>query len=543
MLARSIADHRGRICLILALLLLCAPYAALALWLLRTGSLHSLAAYLAAVLIQMVLCAALTRSWRGFLLLQVPILILCAAIAAYTLSFGILPGRMVAYVLLTTNWEEVRGFFTIWQGARLLIVAIAYFSLYFAASWGAPRSAPLRAGFTPLRWIVLACAVALAAFGALDGAALIDGLAASPVIGTGFFIAGPVIDVRRVTSGSGFVRVPYRAQPVAQRELHIFVLGESSRRDSWSVYGYARPTTPYLSQHRDELIVFTHAMADANTTVFAVPMLLTGMHPDVFDAAAVHGSIVDLAREAGYRTAWLMNQDVGISLMVGIKADRMVYPPSLHSTAAGDLPFDGTLLKPLRDELARGDRPQFIGLHLIGSHWPYQMRYPPAFASYAPTAGLSFLSAFTGMTDERVVNAYDNSVSYTDWLLGQIIDMARQLEVPATLTFVSDHGEDIYALDGRAGHGTATFSRHQYEIPAFIWMNEAFRRAHPDKLAALRQNSDRLVRSHNVFYALADLMGIAWPGSRPQESFASSQYAPDASTPYYIGAALGEAGH
>jgi hypothetical protein len=44
-----------------------------------------------------------------------------------------------------------------------------------------------------------------------------------------------------------------------------------------------------------------------------------------------------------------------------------------------------------------------------------------------------------------------------------------------------------------------------------------------------------------VFYRLADLMGIDWPGSKVQESFASSQCAPDANAPSYIGAVLREA--
>src|SRR5277367_3449564 len=187
MLSDVNSRRRGRVCLILALVLLFLPYAALGVWLVRTGSLHSVAAYLATLLIQMVLCAALVRSWRSFLLLQIPFLILCAAIASYTLSYGILPGRMIAYVLLTTNWEEVRGFFTIWQGAQLLVIAIAYFGTYLLACLGAPRTALMTPGISPLRRMLLGAALVLVAFGALDAAALIDGLAANPVIGTGFF--------------------------------------------------------------------------------------------------------------------------------------------------------------------------------------------------------------------------------------------------------------------------------------------------------------------------------------------------------------------
>jgi glucan phosphoethanolaminetransferase (alkaline phosphatase superfamily) len=196
------------------------------------------------------------------------------------------------------------------------------------------------------------------------------------------------------------------------------------------------------------------------------------------------------------------------------------------------------LLAPLAEELASTDRPLFIGLHTFGSHWQYESRYPPEFARFGPTAGLSFLSAFAPGGDARVVNAYDNSIAYTDWFLGQIMDRLRRLEVPATLTYVADHGEDLMTLDGRAGHGVATFSRQQYDIPAFVWMNERFRATHPEVAAAVAQNATRLVRSHNVFYSLAELMGIGWPGARPESSFADARFVPDTTSPLIVGGAL-----
>ena len=161
----------------------------------------------------------------------------------------------------------------------------------------------------------------------------------------------PLHDARSLVQGSGIPKVRFGADRIAAKEVHILIIGESARRDSWSVYGYSRPTTPYLDKSRGQAIFFQHAVADANVTICAVPILLTGMSPSRFDLKAVQGNLVGLADEAGYSTAWLMNQDPHISLLTGIHADRMVYPPSLHTLASGKLPLDQVLLPEVRAQL------------------------------------------------------------------------------------------------------------------------------------------------------------------------------------------------
>jgi glucan phosphoethanolaminetransferase (alkaline phosphatase superfamily) len=305
-----------------------------------------------------------------------------------------------------------------------------------------------------------------------------------------------------------------------------------------SVYGYQRHTTPYLEKLQGEAIFFRHAVADANYTARVVPILLTRMSPTGFDLSNVRGNIVDLAREAGYSTAWLMNQDPHVSLMAGIHADRMVYPPTVPTLVGGNLPLDGSLLPLLQREIERQGKQRFIGLHVIGSHWEYDSRYPPTFERFGSGKGLNYLSVLSQKADQRIVDAYDNSVLYTDWFLGQVIEQVRKLSIPASVTYFADHGEDLFSLDGNAGHGTANYTRHQFDIPAFVWVNPAYRAAHPEKVQALLQNADKEIRSHNVFCSVADLMGIHWPAASPTESFASASFAPDLQTAHFAGDAM-----
>jgi glucan phosphoethanolaminetransferase (alkaline phosphatase superfamily) len=524
--------------LLSAVLILCLPFAVLSVWLLRVKGLQSLAAFTVSIVLLLVLAAMVTRTWRVFLLSQFPILLLSTAFTMYVIAYNTPPGEFIAYALATSSWEEIRGFFSIWQGLRLLLVMATIAAVYLVLAARAPRRPIFSGSHARGRWGFLAVVVVLSAYAARSPGAFVDGLAANPGIGMALFIAGPMAHARAAVNGSAVRKVRYDAARTDTEEVHVLVIGESARRDSWSVYGYHRDTTPYLEKLRGEAIFLQHAVADANFTVCVVPILLTGMNPGHFDMGSIRGNLVDLAEEAGYSTAWLMNQDPHISLLIGIHADRMVYPPAISTLMAGHLPLDESLLPALRREIDRRGVSRFIGLHIIGSHWEYDTRYPASFERFGSGKGLSYLSALTQKLDPRVLDAYDNSLAYTDWFLGQVIEQVRTLSVPATVTYIADHGEDLYALDGNTGHGTATYTRHQFDIPAFVWVNAAYRSTHPDKVQAIAQNADKEIRSHNIFNSMADLMGIRWPGASPSESFASTQFVPDLKSPHIAGGTL-----
>jgi glucan phosphoethanolaminetransferase (alkaline phosphatase superfamily) len=518
-----------------AFLILWVPFLALSIWLMRASGFQSMSAFLASLLLPMLVVAVLARTWRRFFLLHYPIVLLSAAFATYVITYGEAPGDFMSYVLATSSWQELRGFFTIWQGQRLILGAVALTGVYLALAFWCPPSPIFSAG-SRTRLVVLGVVAVLGAIAAPRPVALLTGINMNPVVGTTMFIEGPLSHAHAAVNGTAVIKVPYHASSHNTEEVHILVVGESARRDSWSVYGYGRNTTPYLEKIRPEAVFFQNARADANFTIYAVPILLTGMTPARFSMSAIKGSLLDLAEESGYSTSWMMNQDSHISLLIGIHADRMVYPPLISTLVSGGLPLDERLLPDVRQEIARSGKARFIGIHSIGSHWPYSSRYPSGFERFGSKEPVTFKMAYT--PDPGVLNAYDDTIAYTDWLLEQVIEAARKLTVPATVTYYADHGEDLYALDGNAGHGTPTYDKHQFEVPAFIWMNAAYRAAHPDKVQAITANSDKAIRSHNLFDSLADIMGIQWPGARASESFASPDFVPDTQGQYIAGGKL-----
>lgn len=503
---------------------------------------RSIATLCATAILLVLLLAACTRTWRRFFLAYFPLLLVAAAYATYTVLFGGVPGETLAFLIIGATWEECVGLFLTWPQRWLLWPVLATLGAYLYLAWHLPGAPIFKGRATVTARLLLLTVVALIAYAARAPAQLVDGLALNPVTGSAMFFGGQLPLTNAKLHGALLAKLPYHARRVGSgEEVHVLIVGESSRRSSWSAYGYARPTTPYIDSIRSQLILFRDAVADANLTEHAVPIILTGVLPERLAATTFHGNLLDLAKEAGYSTTWLLNQDVSITTALGIRADHFEFPPDPKPGIFGRLVQDGALLPAYRREIARTGSPRFIAMHIMGSHWEYYRRYPASFERFGSARGLSTLSIALdrAATRQSMVDTYDNSVLYTDWLLGQVIEQARALTVPATVTFIPDHGEELSLFDqGHAGHGDPVYRPLQYQIPAFVWTNEAYRRSHPQVAAAIEHNAVREIRSHNVFYAMADLLGIDWPGRAPELSYASAQFAPDSSGPVLAGGNL-----
>jgi glucan phosphoethanolaminetransferase (alkaline phosphatase superfamily) len=358
-----------------------------------------------------IVVAAVTRSWRRFFLVQLPFSILGVGFVIYTLTFNMPPGRTLAHILVGASVEELRGFLQLRPGLVLLAVLTLWSLLYLGLCFVVPPQwnfgGRTRAVSRPLVLMLLP----LTAYATLDPAQMIDGAALDPVVGSLIFLGGQIPAARDELGGSRVSKRPYGANRAGSEEVHILVVGESARKASWSSYGHSRPTTPMLDSLGGEIIWLRNAVADANLTDWAVPIMLTGMSPVGFDMAKVRGTIFDLAREAGYHTAWLVNQDLAISESVGVTADDLICPPDLEANINGRHTLDEVLLPGYGKELSLGASPRFIGIHMMGSHWEYYRRYSPAFQRYGASAAmtkLSMVSVLVGSAESQsaLVDAY-----------------------------------------------------------------------------------------------------------------------------------------
>jgi integral membrane protein len=75
------------------------------------------------------------------------------------------------------------------------------------------------------------------------------------------------------------------------------------------------------------------------------------------------------------------------------------------------------------------------------------------------------------------MNAYDNTIVYTDYILHTIIENLKQLkEYKSTMIFVSDHGESLGEKNLYMHGVPMNFApKEQYEIPFIVWVSDRTR--------------------------------------------------------------------
>ncbi len=293
----------------------------------------------------------------------------------------------------------------------------------------------------------------------------------------------------------------------------VLVIGESSRADHWGINGYQRNTTPLLQQRLaegSELINLPDFLSPISATRLSVPIMLTRkMARDAVSSDFSETSLISALRDAGFKTWWLSNQmsygkfDTPITVY-GREAE-VVRHFNLGSYS-GVSPYDGVLLAPLEDALRDPAPKKLIILHTLGSHWNYRFRYPAAFEIDKPAlAGHAEVSVQDRSLRAEMVNAYDNSIRYTDWLLDQV--MTRLRDRSAALLYASDHGQLLY--DGQCNlalHGHNTY--YDFKIPALLWTSAEYRMNFPNTVYFLRKNATARLNTENIFPTILDLAQV-----------------------------------
>lgn len=308
-----------------------------------------------------------------------------------------------------------------------------------------------------------------------------------------------------------------------QEEIHVLVIGESSRFDRWQINGYARATSPKLAQiPSTELLNFKRVHGGANLTILAVPILLTGSLPEKYESRQQHVSILDYVKKAGFMTAWLSSQDEQIGGRAEVKADVLVtrnnnmgQPKYLFER----LPFDEELL-PLLDQVLESTYPKkFIVLHTTGNHMDYHLRYPANFAQFSSQRDLLYTQ------HQELQDSYDNSILYVDWFLDQVIAKLKARNVISSMSFIADHGDDLYDKGvSRFGHGSSDSSQFEQHIPYFMWGSAAFRSHYAAQWEQLRTYQQAALGAENYMHTMLDLLTIQYPNKSIELSLVRPEY-------------------
>jgi len=289
--------------------------------------------------------------------------------------------------------------------------------------------------------------------------------------------------------------------------LMVIVAGETGRAANWSLGGYERDTNPELAKR--DILYYPNATSCGTATATSLPCMFSPLTRAEYsyEGGLSHENLLDVLARSGFKVEWWDNNSGHKNV-----ADRV---PSRMMTAEDGAEFcqpeciDGIFLKRLETVAAGITENTVIVLHQIGSHGPsYWLRYPADREIFKPACHTPELSDCT--TDE-IVNAYDNTIAYTDYFLAQVIDIlqAEDNVVPA-MYYVSDHGESL----GEGGiylHGTPYFMAPdtQTHVPMVIWMSERFHETMGLDPACMAKRTSEQVSHDNMFSTVIDMLDVA----------------------------------
>ena len=302
----------------------------------------------------------------------------------------------------------------------------------------------------------------------------------------------------------------------------VIVVGETARAANFSLFGYARFTNPQLA-HKD-VLAFSNVHSCGTSTEVSVPCMFSRLGRADYDARAIRRSegLLDVLSHAGYAVTWFDNQSgcKGVCQGAGIQFRKIPVNADPRLCRDGEC-HDEILAKYLDAALSKVRRDTVIVLHMMGNHGPaYYRRYPPAFRIFTPDCATAQLR---DCTSEEVINAYDNAIVYTDFVLSRIVATlsARGAALDSSMLYVSDHGESL----GEGGlylHGIpySIAPSTQTHVPMIAWLSPRRAAAGVDLACARRRVNEKF--SHdNLFDTALGLLDVETAIYRPERDIFS----------------------
>ncbi len=312
-----------------------------------------------------------------------------------------------------------------------------------------------------------------------------------------------------------------RSQNPQQDELYVLVIGETSRYDHWGVSGYHRATSPYVSKD-STIISFSKAFASASQTALSVPIMITPAEPENLTQHFQQLSMLSAFKEVGFHTSWISNQEiVGAGNyrihMHAAEADTLHF---LSPQKGMERPYDAALLPVLEGILKMGGK-QLLVVHTYGSHHHFAERYPESFNAFQPA-----IKGKTNFGDEheKIINAYDNSILYSDYILGQIIKKLKADNRMTAMVFMPDHGENLNDNGKGLYLHSNVHTKATAHVPLLVWLSESYQNKFPYKSALIHQRKDNPVSGSHIFHSMLGMASIDTPYYRDSLSLVSDTF-------------------
>lgn len=298
--------------------------------------------------------------------------------------------------------------------------------------------------------------------------------------------------------------------------LTIVFVGETARAQNFGLNGYDRPTTPELAKR--DVINFTDVTSCGTSTAVSVPCMMSNLTRDgySFDRSIRQENLIDVLHHADVDVMWWDNNTGDQGTATRIAEPRRMGPTDDAAACAEGECTDAVFLNPLKQALPTIKRDTVLFLHMMGSHGPsYYLRYPRSEEVFTPACRTA---EFADCTTDEIVNAYDNSIRFTDQVIAQTIDLlAAQSDVVPAVLFLSDHGESL-GEDGLYLHAAPYFMapETQTTVPMVMWMPETYTSAFKVDRPCLDSKATQPQSQDIVFHTVLGLMDIQTEVRNPE---------------------------
>ncbi len=338
----------------------------------------------------------------------------------------------------------------------------------------------------------------------------------------------PLSSVQRVIKKEFFARAKQPLQPMASdatrdavgRSVFVLVVGETARSQEFAFNGYPRDTNPYLSQR--DVVNFTDVAACGTSTIESVPCIFSHLAHSGFsrDKAGNFENLLDVLQRLGVKVVWLDNN----SSSKGV-ADRVQYKNFLEQDASEVCPdgecYDEILLQGLAAEISASDKTSCCLAYDRQHEQAYYKRTPAAFKVFLPECSVDNVQ---DCSQQEIVNAYDNTIVYTDYVLSKAIDLLSAQDIPGAMLYVSDHGESL-GENGIYLHGLpyALAPVEQTRVPMLFWASDDYLTQKEIDLPILQGNRSLSYSHDNIFHSMLGLFGVKTGAYHPDlDLFAGS---------------------
>ena len=278
-----------------------------------------------------------------------------------------------------------------------------------------------------------------------------------------------------------------------EKSVMVLVIGESARSQNFSLYGYGKNTNPLLSKTPG--VFHFNATSCATYTAEGVKCILEHTHTDDL-YEILPNYLYRNGTEVIWRTTNWGEPPIHIKNYQNLEA--------LKKNCKGEgCDYDEILLTGLKEQILASTKNKIlIVLHTSTSHGPtYSKKYPPTFETFKPVCNSVELGK---CSHAELINAYDNTIVYTDYILHNVIEDLKELkEYKTAMIFVSDHGESL-GEKNLYMHGLplSLAPKEQYEIPFIVWTSE-------NSAKQLKPNT--MLSQNHVFHSVLNFLDIQSP--------------------------------